>query len=143
MQGRNKVKTLLGLVLAACMISSVWLVTRTPAPALTKVLATYPVGSKGTLYVVLSDGGGATVPATYRYYLYKRMDDTSQALASLRREGVAFLVTRDADGRVEIEGEVVKIAVKKAVYSFNTPTLFRHEGGYTAVDVWLQAQPGE
>lgn len=143
MQGRNRVKTLLCLVLAACLISSVWLVTRTPAPALTKVLATYPVGSNGMLYVVLSDGGGATVPAAYRYYLYMRMDDLSAVLESLRDDGSAFLVTRDPDAQVEVQGRVVKISVKKAVYSFHTPTLFQHEGGYTVVDIWLQVRPEE
>lgn len=95
------------------------------------------------VYAVLSDAGGATVPATYRYYMHERMDNPLEALESLRDEGAAFLVTRDAKARVEVQGNVVKIAVKKAVYSFNTPTLFRHEGGYTTVDIWLQAQPDE
>ncbi|MEG5265628.1 hypothetical protein TRP66_15115 [Pseudomonas sp. JDS28PS106] len=95
------------------------------------------------LYAVLSDSGGATVPMTYRYYVHRRMDNPSEALESLRNEGAAFLVTRDASARVEVQGNVVKIAVKKAVFSFNTPTLFQHQDGYTTVDVWLQAQPDE
>jgi hypothetical protein len=142
MQGRYNIKTLLGIVLAGCIVSGMWMM-RTPAPVLTKVLATYPVEDQGMLYTVLSDGGGATVPATYRYYLYRRMDDLSAVLESLRDDGSAFLVTRDHDAQVEVQGRVVKISVKKAVYSFHTPTLFRHEGGYTVVDIWLQVRPEE
>jgi hypothetical protein len=132
---------LLGSVLLACLMSGVWFAAGPNAPVLTKILATYPVTEHGMLYVVLSDAGAATVPATYRYYMYERLDDASDALGALHKNGIAFLVTRDAEAKIDVQGTVVKISLSKAVLSFNTPTLFRHGEGYTTVDVWLRAEP--
>lgn len=104
---------------------------------------TYPIGDNGMLYAVVSDAGGATVPFTYRYYVYERIDDRLKALEALRANGKAFLVTRDESARVDVQGTVVKIAVSKDVYSFTSSTLFRHGDGYTPVSVWLSAQPAQ
>lgn len=132
----------LGVLLLICLAQALWIVLHlSPSATLSRVAATYPVGEQGMLYVVISDAGGATVPFTYRYYVYRRMDDEQQALNALRKEGEAFLVTRDADAQVHVQGTEIRIAVKDTVYSFRNATLFHHSGGYTPVNVWLNAQP--
>lgn len=88
------------------------------------------------VYVVITDAGGASVPFTYRYYLHDRMDDEQVLLQELARDS-AFLVTRDGNAHVVVEGRRVKVMVRNSVYSFNSIAMSK-EG--EPVDIWLDAR---
>ncbi|QHF02370.1 hypothetical protein N015_08065 [Pseudomonas asturiensis] len=144
MRNPQKSKGILVVLLLVCLAQAAWiLMSSPPSPTLSRVVSTYPVGRDGMLYKVVSDTGGATEPFSYRYYIFQRIDDSKVALKKLRDEGSAFLVTRDGDAKVDIRGAVVKISVSKAVYSFHSSTLFRHEGSYTPVTIQLEALTSE
>jgi len=107
---------------------------------LSEIIQRYPVGDKAMVYVVLSDSGGATVPYTYHYFVHRPIEDDNLALASLRENATAFLVTRDHDAQTSVFGNQVKIAVKRQVFHFHNPATVRLDDQYLAVDVWLDAQ---
>lgn len=137
-------RTALICLLLICLAQSLWiLLKQTPRPELSRIESSQPLEGGGMLYVVASEGGDATVPLVWRYYVHERMDDPQQALAQLRKEGEAFLVTRDGQGRIEVKGSTIRVAVTGTVYSFRSSALYRHAGGYTPVTIWLSAQPAE
>ncbi|MDB5984476.1 MAG: hypothetical protein JWQ69_5491 [Pseudomonas sp.] len=135
-------KASLYLLLLICVVQGIWIAAHYNfSPTLSSVVQKYPVGEQGMLYVVVSDVGGATVPFTYRYYLHARMDSGQDELQTLRRDAKAFLVTRDGDAGVRVEGNRIKISVRDRIYSFNNPTALRLGERYIPVSVWLDAQP--
>jgi hypothetical protein len=142
MQSAKATKASLYLLLLMCVVEGVWIAAHYNfSPTLSSVVQKYPVGEQGMLYVVVSDVGGATVPFTFRYYLHARMDNGQDELQTLRRDAKAFLVTRDADAEVRVEGSRIKISVRDRVYSFNNPTALRLGERYMPVSVWLDAHP--
>lgn len=142
MRSPKATKTNFYLLLLICFAQGVWILAHYKfSPTLSRVIQKYPIGEQGVLYVVISDAGGATVPFTYRYYLHARVDKEQDELETLRQDGKAFLVTRDADAGVAVEGSRIKISVRNNVYSFNNPTMLRLGERYIPVNVWLDAQP--
>lgn len=144
MQNPKATKIALIILLLICLAQLFWiLLSRAPSPVLSRIESSQPLESGGMLYVVVSDSGGATVPFIWRYYVHERIDDPQRALAVLREEGEAFLVTRDAKARVEVHGSLIRVTVTDTVYSFRSSVLYRHLSGYTLVTIWLTAQPAE
>ncbi|MDB6144822.1 MAG: hypothetical protein JWP80_3866 [Pseudomonas sp.] len=141
MRDAKATKAGLFLLLLICLVQGGWIAAHyNLSPTLSKVIQKYPVGEQGMLYVVVSDAGGATVPFTYRYYLHLRVDREQDELEILGRDGKAFLVTRDGDAKVDVEGNRIKISVRNSVYNFSTPTALLLGERYIPVNVWLDAQ---
>jgi hypothetical protein len=128
-------------LLLLCVSQAIWILLSYKYKAeLSEIIQRYPVGDKAMVYVVLSDSGGATVPFTYHYFVHRSIDDDSLALASLRDNATAFLVTRDHDAQTSVFGNQIKIAVKKQVFHFHNPATVRFDDEYLTVDIWLDAQ---
>lgn len=142
MQNAKGTKALICLLLLLCFAEALWiLVPRFLSPALSRIIQTYPVGEDGVLSVVISDAGGAPVPFTYRYYLHARIEGEQQTLEALREGVHAFLVTRDGDAKVEVDGDRIRISVRKSVYSFSSPAVLQLGERYIPISIWLDAQP--
>lgn len=92
------------------------------------------------VYVAESDEGGATVPATYHYYVFRHIANDDEALKTLQSDGYPFLVTRDYESQISVVGGRVHISVKRRVYSFHTPATLRVKGQQIPIDIWLDAQ---
>lgn len=135
---------LLGALLLVCIFQFAWLfIDSAAAPVLSSIAARYPIGNEGMVYAIVSDTGGAAVSFTYRYYLAPAMSDDQAVLDRLRRQGNAFLVTRDANALVLVSGgHDVKVSVHDSVYSFNSTALLRTANSYVPVSIALDAKTG-
>lgn len=141
MQTRAPGKWVFRCLILLCVSQAVWISFSYKVTAeLSEIIQRYPVGDKAMVYVVLSDSGGATVPFTYHYFVYRSIDDDSLALESLRDNATAFLVTRDHDAQTSVFGNQVKVSVRKQVFHFHNPAIVRLDDDYLAIDVWLDAQ---
>ncbi|WP_033387952.1 hypothetical protein [Pseudomonas psychrophila] len=80
------------------------------------------------------------MPFTYRYYIAVPMNDDQSVLEALRKQDNAFLVTRDANAQVTVEGHNVRVSVRDSVYSFNSTALLRIANSYVPVSIALDAQ---
>ncbi len=142
MQKQGFTKALTIMLALACIAQGVWILGHYPfPPELSRVVQRYPLEGGGSVYVIESDPGEATVPLTYRYYLSATLNSDDEVLEAARKNDDAFLVTRDADATVVIENRRLKIAVRDAVYAF-TSLVFHYSGGeFFMLDVWLDARP--
>lgn len=129
------------ILLALCLvyIGGEWLLSP-GRPQLTEVVLRVPLGDDGAIYGVKDDRGGATVPFSYRYYVYRTLEADSEILAALR-DASPFLVTRDASVKVDVQGRTIKVSVVGDVSDYHSSTLYRHANGsdYTAVSVFLNS----
>ncbi len=134
-------RTVAWLVSVICVIQGIWILAHYEFhPELSRIVKRYPIDGDGTLYVAISDTGGATVPSIYRYYLHRKIEGDELALKALSSEGRPFLVTRDHGARVVIEGRRIKISVTDSVYRFSSPALLKNGDRYSVMDVWLDAK---
>jgi hypothetical protein len=141
MQNRAPGNIAFRCLILICLAQAFWILIHYKFTAeLSEIIQRYPVGDRGTLYVVLSNSGGATVPFTYHYFIHRSIDDNGSALESLREEGRAFLITRDHDAKTTVVNQRVEVVVREKILDFSSPAFFRVDGDYVAVDVWLDAQ---
>lgn len=56
-------------------------------PVLTDVVLKLPLGENGFIYGVKDDRGGATVPFSYRYYVYRELTSNEQIASELKTAG--------------------------------------------------------
>ncbi|AZF14166.1 MULTISPECIES: hypothetical protein [unclassified Pseudomonas] len=131
------------ILLALCLvyIGGGWLLSP-GRPKLTEVVLRTPLSSDASVYGVKDDRGGATVPFTYRYYVYRTLGADREILSAL--EGASpFLITRDASAKVEVQGQTITVSVAGDVSDYHSRTLYRHANGsdYTAVTVFLESRP--
>jgi hypothetical protein len=142
MQKPNVTRAALIALAIICLIQGAWIIGHHNfAPELSRVVQRYALGDTGMVYVVVDNSGGATVPFIYRYYLSTRSDDDEQLLQSLSKDDHAFLVTRDGDAKVSVEGMRVKVSVNDSVYRFVSPVSLRRGDRSALVDIWLDARP--
>ncbi|UVH52986.1 hypothetical protein P0D91_31315 [Pseudomonas sp. CBSPBW29] len=131
------------ILLACCLvyIGGHWLLSP-DRPQLTEVVLRVPLGTDGAIYGVKDDRGGATVPFSYRYYVYRALEDDSEVLAALR-DASPFLIARDASAKVDVQGLTINVSVAGDVSDYHSSTLYRHANGsdYTAVSVFLNSRP--
>jgi hypothetical protein len=87
---------------------------------------------------IKDDRGGATVPFSYRYYVYRELPSDEQIASELKTAG-PFLVTRDPAIKVDIQGSVINVSTNQEVYEYHSSTLFRHTDNthYTPVTINL------
>lgn len=132
-------------LLAACLtyIGWTWLVS-SGNPVLTDVVLKLPLGENGFIYGVKDDRGGATVPFSYRYYVYRELTSDEQIASELKTAG-PFLVTRDPAIKVDIQGSVINVSTHQEVYEYHSSTLFRHADSthYTPVTINLCSHSGD
>ncbi|WP_347928800.1 hypothetical protein [Pseudomonas helvetica] len=112
-------------LLAVCLgyIGWTWLMSPS-APVLTDVVLKLPVGENGFVYGVKDDRGGATVPFSYRYYVYRELASDEQIASELKTAG-PFLVTRDPAIKINVQGSVINVSTHQEVYEYHSNTLFR------------------
>ncbi|MGE8097520.1 hypothetical protein [Pseudomonas fluorescens] len=113
-------------LLTVCLgyIGWTWLMSPS-APVLTDVVLKLPVGENGFVYGVKDDRGGATVPFSYRYYVYRELASDEQIASELKTAG-PFLVTRDPAIKINVQGSVINVSTHQEVYEYHSSTLFRH-----------------
>ncbi|QJI39008.1 hypothetical protein [Pseudomonas sp. ADAK13] len=131
------------ILLALCLvyIGGEWLLSP-GRPQLAEVVLRVPLGGDGAVYGVKDDRGGATVPFSYRYYVYRNLKDDSEILAALR-DASPFLVTSDAAAKIDVQGAAITVSVAGEVSDYHSSTLYRHANGrdYTVVSVFLNSRP--
>ena len=88
------------------------------------------------------DRGGATVPFTYRYYVYRTFGTDTEVLSALE-DASPFLITRDASAKIEVRGQTITVSVAGDVSDYHSRTLYRHANGgdCTVVSVYLDSRP--
>ncbi|MGN8345174.1 hypothetical protein ACLEJQ_16390 [Pseudomonas sp. SMV71] len=130
------------LVLALAYVSWLCFFSRN-TPQLTEVVLRTPLTHNAFIYGVKDDGGGATVPFSYRYYVYRSLTADSDILSELKT-ATPFLVTRDESITVDVQGETVTVVVDKEIYDYHSNTLYRHANGdeYTPVAIYLRSSSG-
>ncbi len=126
-------------LLAVCLgyIGWTWLMSPS-APVLTDVVLKLPVGENGFVYGVKDDRGGATVPFSYRYYVYRELASDEQIASELKTAG-PFLVTRDPAIKINVQGSVINVSTHQEVYEYHSGTLFRptNSADYSPVTINL------
>jgi len=112
-------------------------------PHLTQVILRTPLTQDAFIYGVKDERGGATVPFSYRYYVYRALPADSDILSELKSAS-PFLVTRDDSIIVNIQDSAITVSVDKEVYDYHSNTLYRHANGidYTPVNIYLRTAPG-
>jgi len=135
--------TVTTILLAVCLayIGGDWLLAP-GRPQLTEVVLRVPISNDASIYGVKDDRGGATVPFSYRYYVYRNLAADSEILSALEDAG-PFLVTRDASAKVNVQGRSITVSVSGTVSDYHSNTVYRHANGsdYTAVSVFLNSRP--
>ncbi|AMB87310.1 hypothetical protein AWM79_19230 [Pseudomonas agarici] len=112
-------------------------------PHLTEVILRTPLAPDAFIYGIKDERGGATVPFSYRYYVYRTLPADSDILSELKT-ATPFLVTRDESITLDIRDSTITVAVDKEVYDYHSNTLYRHANGvdYTPVNIYLRTTPG-
>lgn len=129
------------LTLCLVYIAGGWLFSQ-DRPQLTEVVLRAPLNADASIYGVKDDRGGATVPFSYRYYVFRTLADDDEILSAL--EGASpFLIARDASARVDVQGGTIIVSVAGEVSDYHSNTLYRHANGsdYTALSVFLTSGP--
>ncbi|TFY93646.1 hypothetical protein DYL61_12795 [Pseudomonas nabeulensis] len=131
------------LTLCLAYIGGTWLLSPGHAQ-LSEVVLRVPISSGASIYGIKDDRGGATVPFSYRYYVYRNIDADNEILAALENTN-PFLVTRDPSAKVDVSEQGITVAVTGDVSAYHSKTLYRHANGsdYTAVSVFLNSRPVE
>lgn len=77
MQNGMVTKWLVASLLLVVVVQSIWTFTPDPKPELSQIMNRYPIGTQGSVYEVLSNSGGATVPMVYLYFIAARQSDNA------------------------------------------------------------------
>ncbi|WP_260958787.1 hypothetical protein [Pseudomonas citri] len=111
-------------------------------PHLTEIVLRKPLSHDAFIYGVKDERGGATVPFSYRYYVYRTLTADSDILSELKT-ATPFLITRDDSIIVDIQERTITVSVNKEVYAYHSNTLYRHADGadYTPVSIYLRSSP--
>ncbi|KAE9658909.1 hypothetical protein IFR35_04935 [Pseudomonas fluorescens] len=135
------VVTTILLLLCLVYIGGSWLLSA-GRPQLTEVVLRAPLNADASIYGVKDDRGGATVPFSYRYYVYRTLASDREVLSALK-EATPFLITRDASAKVVTQGSEIIVSVTGEVSDYHSSTLYRHADGrdFTPVSVFLNSRP--
>ena len=120
-----------------------WLTTKS-APELDKIFLKYPLADGGFVYGVSTNGGGATVGFSYRYYLSKGLATDEETLSMLADEQ-PFLITKDPEVTVESRGAELDVRVTGRINQFHSQALIRQIGSdsYAVVNINLTSISGK
>ena len=131
-------------LLAFSLLINGWTWLTSPnAPQLDKVILKYPFGDQGFVYGVSTNGGGATVGFSYRYYLDKGLPNDEQILSSLT-DASPFLITKDPNVKIQSRGEELDVWVAGRIDQFRSQALVRRSRDeYRVVNINLTSSSGE
>lgn len=131
------------LLLASSLILNVWFwFNRSNAPQLDKIVLKYPVENLGFVYGVSTNGGGATVGFSYRYYLSTGKSTDEEILSSLVGAS-PFLVTKDSHINIESSNAMLNVRVTGRIDQFhNQAVLRRDDDDYEVVNINLTSSSG-
>ena len=120
-----------------------WLTTQN-LPKLDKVFLKYPLPDDAFVYGVSTNGGGATVGFSYRYYLSKGLT-TDEEILSMLADEQPFLITKDPEVNVETRGAELDIRVTGRINQFHSQALMRQVGSdsYAVVNINLTSTSGK
>ncbi|MGV8861794.1 MAG: hypothetical protein ACOH2T_11565 [Pseudomonas sp.] len=120
-----------------------WLTTQN-LPKLDKVFLKYPLPDDAFVYGVSTNGGGATVGFSYRYYLSKGLA-TDEEILSMLADEQPFLITKDPEVNVETRGAELDIRVTGRINQFHSQALIRQIGSdsYAVVNINLTSTSGK
>jgi len=107
-------------------------------PELDKVFLKYPLADDGVVYGASTNGGGATVGFSYRYYLGPGLA-TDEEILSVLADKQPFLITKDPDVKIENRGTELDIRVTDRIDQFHSQALIRQTGSdsYTVININL------
>jgi hypothetical protein len=96
------------------------------------------------IYGVSTNGGGATVGFSYRYYLSKGLA-TDEEILSMLADEQPFLITKDPEVNVETRGAELDIRVTGRINQFHSQALIRQIGSdsYAVVNINLTSTSGK
>jgi hypothetical protein len=138
-------KRLLTYSLLACsLLFNAWTWFSSPhPPQLDKIVLRYPVTDQDVVYGVSTNGGGATVGFSYRYYLGKVGSSDEKILSSLVDKS-PFLITKDPHVNFQSRGTELDAQVTGRIDRFHSQALIRHgSDDYSVVNINLTSSSGE
>ncbi len=138
MQNGMVTKWLVACLLLLLVAQSIWILTPDSKPELSQIINRYPIGAQGSVYEVLSNSGGATVPMTYLYFIAARQSDEAQALKMLE-DHYPFLVTKQSGAITAVTGLKITARTHDSVYSFSSTSLLREDDEVKPVLIDLTA----
>lgn len=132
------------VLLASSLLLNGWSWFASPrSPQLDKIVLRYPVENLGVVYGVSTNGGGATVGFSYRYYLSKGGSDDEEILSSLVGAS-PFLITKDPQVTVESRGAELDVRVKGRIDQFHSQAVIRRgSDDYSVLNINLTSSGGE
>ncbi|MEE1925289.1 hypothetical protein V0R50_17440 [Pseudomonas sp. 148P] len=138
MQNGMVTKWLVASLLLVVVVQSIWTFTPDPKPELSQIMNRYPIGTQGSVYEVLSNSGGATVPMVYLYFIAARQSDNAQAL-KLLEDHYPFLVTKQPGAITAVTGLKITARTHDSVYRYNSTSLLREDDEIKPVTIDLTA----
>lgn len=138
MQNGMVTKWLVACLLLLVVAQSVWIFTPDSKPELSQIINRYPIGTQGSVYEVLSNSGGATVPMVYLYFIAARQSDNVQALKMLE-DHHPFLVTKQPGAITAVTSLKITARTHDSVYSYTSTSLLREDDEIKPVTIDLTA----
>ena len=142
MRNHSAIKWLVACLLLLTLGQALWIISADAKPVLSAVVSATPIGEHSAVYEVVSDGGGATVPLVYLYFVAERPRQDDELLQSLERL-TPFLVTRQSGAVKQVEGLTVVARTQAQVYSFSSRTLLREGDATLPINIELSATTPE
>lgn len=119
----KQLHTIFTLVLLVTVIGFIWSTNTGTNRADDKTMVVRQLDEKTWLYVTEHNGGGATVPYVYRYYLAgKPQNNLNQQLADC----VPFLRAATANASVTAQSGVISVHYQGRVFAFNNSVPYRY-----------------
>jgi hypothetical protein len=133
------------LLLASSLLCNgwIWFISPNP-PRLDKVVLKYPIGDQEVIYGIRTDGGGATVGFSYRYYLRNGGSSNDDEILSSLVNASPFLITKDPKIRIESRGAELKLWVAGRIDRFHSQVIVRRSSDdYHVMNISLTSISGE
>ncbi|GLR10902.1 hypothetical protein COO59_16480 [Mixta theicola] len=112
------------LVLLVTVVGGIWLKLTDTDRADDKLIGVRQLDKQTWLYITEYDGGGATVPYIYRYYLAGKLEgNVSQQLADI----APFMRAATANAKINADDVIINVKYQGRVYAFNNLVPYRYQ----------------
>lgn len=132
------IKWLIAVLLLLNLGQGIWILSPKSQPVLTKVVSVTPIGKHSAIYEVLSDGGGATVPLTYLYFVAEKAE-RDEVLPILKKL-TPFLVTGQSGAIEQVEDLKIVARTQDKVYSYSSTSILKENGVVAPITIELTAE---